>query len=116
MKYLLMIYEHAGSREAALADEATMAQVNAIMDELTESGELVGGQALADPSQTKTVRVKDGVPAVTDGPFAESKEHLGGYVILDCDEARAIEIAARWPTGETPMEVRPIMDGTGEEM
>jgi hypothetical protein len=117
MKYMLMIYEHAGSREAALADGKVMAEVKAIMDELTQTGELLGGQALADPSQTLTVQVADGVPVVTDGPFIESKEHLGGYVIIETETAeRAVEIAARWPTGETPMELRPIMDGTGEEM
>jgi hypothetical protein len=73
-----------------------MGEVNALLKELTESGELVGTQALADPSNTKTVRVRDGVPAITDGPFAEAKEQLGGYLIVDCaSPERATEIAAR---------------------
>ena len=75
-----------------------MAEVDAVMKELTESGELVGGEALADPSNTRTIRVVDGAPAITDGPFAEAKEHLGGYLIVDCESAeRAAEIALRWP-------------------
>ena len=97
MKYMLLIYDNAKTRETFLGEEgeALMAEVDAIMKELTESGELVGGEALADPSNTKTIRVVDGAPAITDGPFAEAKEHLGGYLIVDCESVeRAAEIAA----------------------
>jgi hypothetical protein len=95
-----------------------MGEVDAIVRELTESGELVGGEALADPSNTRTVRVRDGVPAITDGPFAEAKEHMGGYLIVECDTPeRATEIAARWPNARfCAMEVRPVMDASGAEM
>ena len=73
-----------------------MAEIDAIMTELTESGELVGGEALADPSNTQDRPRRDGVPAVTDGPYAEAKEHLGGYLIVDCESLeRAAEIALR---------------------
>jgi hypothetical protein len=120
MKYILLIYDNADTRERFFGEEGAglMAEVDAVMKELTESGELVGGEALADPSNTKTVRVSDGVPAVTDGPFAEAKEHLGGYLIVECDSVeRATEIAARWPsTRFAPMEVRPLMDTAGTEM
>jgi hypothetical protein len=120
MKYMLLIYDNADTRERFFGDDGAglMAEVDAVMKELTESGELVGGEALADPSNTKTVRVSDGVPAVTDGPFAEAKEHLGGYLIVECDSVeRATEIAARWPsTRFAPMEVRPLMDTAGTEM
>jgi hypothetical protein len=120
MKYILLIYDNADTRGRFLGEEGAelMAEVDAVMKELTESGELVGGEALADPSNTKTVRVNDGVPAVTDGPFAEAKEHLGGYLIVECESVeRATEIAARWPsTRFTPMEVRPLMDTAGAEM
>ena len=56
--------------------------------------------------------MRDGVPAVTDGPLAEAKEHFGGYLIVDCESIeRATEIAARWPNARfAAMEVRPIMD------
>ncbi|MCW3066321.1 MAG: YCII-related protein [Solirubrobacterales bacterium] len=120
MKYMLLIYDNAQSREAFFGPdgEALMAEVNAVMKELTESGELVGGEALADPSNTRTVRVLDGVPAVTDGPFVEAKEHLGGYLMVECETPeRAADIAVRWPSARfTPLEVRPIMDQSGPEL
>ena len=120
MKYMLLIYDNAKTRETFLGEEGEelMAEVDAIMKELTESGELVGGEALADPSNTKTIRLVDGAPAITDGPFAEAKEHLGGYLIVDCESAeRAADIARRWPSARfTPLEVRPLMDAAGAEM
>ena len=111
MKYMLMIYDNPGTREAFFGEEgkAMMADMDALMQELTASGELIGGEALADPSQTKTVRLRDGATVITDGPFAEAKEHLGGYLIVECERPeRATEIAARWPNAKfCAMEVRP---------
>jgi hypothetical protein len=97
---------------------ALFADVDRIMDELKNSGEFVGGQGLADPSQSKTVRVRDGVPAVTDGPYVEAKEQMGGYLIVDCDTVeRAVEIAASWPDAKYfAMEVRPIMGTAGADV
>jgi hypothetical protein len=91
---------------------------DALLQELRASGELVATDPLADPVQTKTVRVRDGSPVVTDGPLAEAKEHFGGYLIVDCESIeRAVEIAARWPSSRfAPLEVRPIMDVGGVEM
>jgi hypothetical protein len=88
------------------------------MNELIESGEWVGGEGLADPSNAKSVRVRGGVPAITDGPFVESKEQLAGYLIVECESAeRATEIAARWPDARHwGMEVRPLMQEAGTEM
>ena len=64
--------------------------------ELTASGELIGGEALADPSNTRTVRVQEGVPVVTDAPLAEAKEHFGGYLLVECESIeRAVEIGYR---------------------
>ena len=120
MKYIVLIYDNANTRETFFGEqgEELMAEVDAIMKELTDSGELVGGEALADPSNTRTIRLVDGAPAITDGPFAEAKEHLGGYLILDCESIeRAAEIARRWPSARfTPLEVRPLMDTSGAEM
>jgi hypothetical protein len=118
MKYLLLIYENPGTRETFFADQSLMGQVDAIVNELTESGELVAGEGLADPSQAKAVRVVDGAPAVTDGPFAEAKEHLGGFMIVEVEnEERALDIATRFPhIGTGGMEVRPLMDQSGTEM
>jgi hypothetical protein len=115
MKYMLLIYDNADTRE--VADEGLTAEVDALLQELTESGELAGGEALADPSNTRTVRVRDGVPAVTDGPLAEAKEHFGGYLMVDVETPeRADEIAARWPNARfAAMEVRPVMTGEAAE-
>jgi hypothetical protein len=112
MKYMLLIYESPDTREVFFGDEGKelMAQVGAIMEEVTRSGELVGTQALADPSNAKSVRTRDGAPAITDGPFAEAKEQVGGYVVLECDLERALDVAARWPkVGSGGIEVRPLM-------
>ena len=120
MKYVLLIYDNPEAREAFFgeATDELMGEVDTLIKELTESGELVSADALADPSNTKTVRVRDGVPAITDGPFAEAKEQLGGYLVVDCESPeRATEIAARWPNARyCAMEVRPIMDAAGTEM
>ena len=88
------------------------------MAELQASGEWVGGEGLAAPSQAKTVRVRDGVVATTDGPFAESKEQFAGYSIVDVEtEERAVEIAASWPDARYwAMEVRAVMGTSGDEM
>ena len=119
MKYLLLIYDAPGTREHFQSEEGKelMGRVEKIMKEVTDSGELVTFAALADPSNAKSVRTVGGAPAVTDGPFAEAKEQLGGYVILECDERRALELAERWPAIEGGgLEVRPLMDVGGEEM
>jgi hypothetical protein len=120
VKYLLLIYQNPAAWETFSEEERNrvFGEVDALVDELTRSGELIGGEGLADSSNTKTVRVRDGVPAVTDGPFIESKEQLAGYCIVQCDTPeRATEIAARWPDARYwAMEVRPIMSPGGEEM
>ncbi|GIH04818.1 hypothetical protein Rhe02_28850 [Rhizocola hellebori] len=120
MKYMLLIYNNPAVLQALPEPELTafMGEVDIVMKELTESGELVGGAALADASRTRTVRVRDGVPAVTDGPFAEAKEQFAGYLTVDCETPeRAEEIAARWPDSHYwAMEVRPIMGESGVEM
>jgi hypothetical protein len=119
VKYMLLIYNNPATYEAWSEEErnSLFGEVDAIMKELTESGELVGGEALADASQTKTVRVRDGVPAITDGPFTEAKEHFAGYITVECESPeRAVEIAARWPDAKYfAMEVRPIMNTSGLE-
>jgi hypothetical protein len=120
MKYLLMIYNNPATYEAWSEDQRNelFTTVDVIMKELTESGELIGGQGLADASTAKTVRVRNGVPATTDGPFAEAKEQLGGYLIVECEtEERAVEIAASWPDAKYfALEVRAIMHTSGTEM
>ncbi|MBM0236985.1 YciI family protein [Micromonospora sp. ATA32] len=122
MKYMLLIWNRPGFVEELSEQERTaiFGEVDEIMKELTESGELVGGAALADPSQTRTVRLAGDRPEITDGPFMESKEQFAGYLTVDCDSPeRAAEIAARWPDvrmGLGVLEVRPVMDDGGAEM
>ena len=120
MRYMLLIYQNPASFETLSEEErnAVMGEVGTIMGELTESGEWLGGEGLADPSQTKTVKVRDGVPAVTDGPYLEAKEHLVGYCLLECESVeRATDIATRWPDARWwGVEVRPLMDAAGTEM
>jgi hypothetical protein len=82
--------------------------------QILQTGELVDAQGLVDPSQARTVRFENGTPVATDGPFAESKESLAGYWIVDVvGEARAIELASQvmafiGPAGAPPIEVRQI--------
>jgi hypothetical protein len=85
--------------------------------ELADSGERVDSVGLADPTQAKTVRFEHGAPVPTDGPFAEAKESLAGYYIVDVeDEARALEIASKIVAFiEGPIEVRQVMDAPPEE-
>lgn len=120
MKYMLMIYNNPATYAALSEQERSelFAEVDVILKEITESGELVSTDALADASTAKTIRVRDGIPAITDGPFAEAKEQLAGYLILECETPeRAVEIATRWPDAKYfAMEVRPIMDTSGMEM
>jgi hypothetical protein len=127
MKYLILLHGNPTSwkHPMFIHDElspeerdARMAEFGALMEEISTSGELVGGEALADPVLTKTVRTRDGALAVTDGPFADSKEQMAGYFVVDCDNVeRAVEIASRFPdTRDGVVEVKPIMDESGSEM
>ena len=89
-----------------------------VRSDLAASGELVAAEGLADPTQARTVRIVNGLAAATDGPFAESKESLAGYWILDvADEARAIEFAEQVVNfTKGPVEVRQIMAGPPDEL
>ncbi|NUT19866.1 MAG: hypothetical protein HOV77_11810 [Hamadaea sp.] len=120
MKYLLIITMNPTVFETlSEADrEAVFAGHDALIKELNETGEMVGFAALADPSATKTVRVRDGVPAVTDGPYLEAKEFLAGYYVVDCETPeRAAALAAKIPDATfSAIEVRPVMESAGLEM
>ena len=90
----------------------------ALLDDLAEAGELVISEALADPSQAKRVLVRDGGTTTADGPFAELKEHLAGFYLVDCESIhRAVEHAARIPEAAYGgVEVRPVLSRNGVEM
>ncbi|MEV0009887.1 YciI family protein [Streptomyces sp. NPDC047973] len=100
MKFLLIMHIDPAIMEALTEAERQeiMEGHGAFMKTLRESGEMISTEALADPSQSSVVRVRDGVPVVTDGPYLEAKEFLGGYYLVDvADRDRALELAAMIP-------------------
>lgn len=119
MKWIIMMF----------GDQATMVEtrspewisdmirfMHTLEKELHDTGEYVAGEGRADASQAKTVRFQDGAPVTTDGPFAESKESLAGYWIIEADEDRALEFASRIVAFiEGPIEVRQVMDAPPAE-
>lgn len=123
MKYVILIYGNPASRQIweglSEAQRAEGLQVYAALNEsLAESGELIVTEALADPSLAKRVRVREGQTITTDGPFAEVKEHLAGFYLIECDSIdRAVEHAVRIPEAALGLvEVRPVMTFSELEM
>ncbi len=117
MKYLALIYdaENSGPAPGSPEFDTYMARWMAVDQAFKDAGVFVGGEAL-EPSSTATrVRVRGGKTETMDGPFAETKEQLGGYYILDCENLdEAIKYAAMIPVEETgTLEVRPLMDLSG---
>jgi hypothetical protein len=114
MRYVLMIYgdEKLGMQMSKEQQDTQMAEYWAYTNEITERGVNLGGEALLPTSTATTVRVRDGRTLTTDGPFAETKEQLGGFYILNCkDLDEAIAWAAKIPGARTgSIEVRPIME------
>jgi hypothetical protein len=113
MRYLLMIYEEPPASPLSQADwNATMGEYRGYNDWLRETGQYLGGEALQPVSDATTVSVRDGRRIVTDGPFAETKEHLGGYYLIDAvDLDAALDAAARMPGARTgKVEIRPILE------
>jgi hypothetical protein len=120
MKYLLLIQMNPQTWESLSEDEhnEVFTGHERFMKLITESGEMIRTDALGDPSQSATVRVRDGVPVVTDGPYVEAKEFLAGYYLVDCESReRAIELAAMIPDAAfNAMEVRPVMFTGGADV
>ncbi len=113
MKYMLMIYgnEELWSSFPEEEFERVVTETNVLQAELKASGEFVGAYGVGDQVLAKTVTLVDGAPAVTDGPYLETKEYLGSFDIIDVDSLeRALEIAARVPFARIgKVEVRPLM-------
>ena len=117
MKYLIQIYSNPESRAAweGFSPEERAegyAYYRAISEELVSSGELLASEPLADISLAKRVTKTDDGAVASDGPFAETKELLAGFYLVDCDtESRAVEIAGRFPEAQYGLiEVRPVLD------
>ena len=114
MRYLLLIAGEENPREAFSAEEdaATLNEYGEWMKTMAERGVLQGGERLRPTTDATTVRVRNGEVLSTDGPFAETKEQLGGYFLVDCkDLDEAIDVAAKLPGARYGgIEVRPIWE------
>ena len=114
MRYLILI--HSNDEAFAQLSQEQVERLGrghmALHASLVESGELVASEGLGDYSLAKFVSVRDGQTVASDGPFAEVKEHLAGFYLVDVEgQARAIEIAAQVPDAQfRDVEVRPVLD------
>lgn len=113
MRYLFLIYNSEAAREAAPAaeHEACLHAHRRVVESTSQRGILLGAAPLHPTRTARTVRVADGRPLVVDGPFAETKEQLGGFYILDCASMEeAVDWAAQIPTvgGRGCVEIRPM--------
>ena len=130
MKYMILLY---GSQQdydvlagrptdkPAMTPEEVAAMhqhMGAITQELVESGELVDGHGLTAPVHARRIRLRDGHPVVTDGPYAETQEVLAGFTIIECASFdRATEIAARFVNPAAPdeyVDVRPVLEDVAD--
>ncbi|MFI9638764.1 YciI family protein [Micromonospora sp. NPDC051925] len=127
MKYMIMLYGSQRDYDAMagrpgeqppMSPEqvaAMHAHMEAVHQELAESGELVDGQGLTAPVHARRVRLRQGTTVVTDGPYPETQEVLAGFTIVDCASFdRATQIAARFVDQDTEggyVDVRPVADG-----
>jgi len=108
MRYMMLIY----SNEMPEVSERNYEPHRALIDEATRAGVFVAAEPLAPPSSTTTLQIEDGRTLITDGPFAESKEQLGGYYIFDCEN---LDVAIEWAakihtacTASVSIEIRPM--------
>jgi len=122
MKYVILMQVDPAVLEQLTEEQQTQIGTGHqnFMNTTKESGEFLATNALADPSQSATVRARNGSPEVTDGPFAETKEYMGGYYLLDVESReRAIELAKMIPDASIDglaLEVRPVMFSDGVDM
>lgn len=114
MRYLLMICAEENGVQAMNETEgsAILAEYGKFMEEMGKRGILQGGERLQPTTTATTVQVRDGRVLTSDGPFAETKEQLGGYFLVDCkDLDEALEVAAKIPGARLgTIEVRPIWE------
>jgi hypothetical protein len=114
MRYLLQIYPQAGAREAF--ERLSAEEQQALLDEylaITRSPEVVGAGQLQPVESATTVRVQGGETLLTDGPFVDAKEHVGGYCLVEADDLdAALALAARIPAARMggAVEVRPVVE------
>ena len=112
MTYMLLIYQPTDYQPSETTSSEMFQAYMAYGERLRKAGAFVDGAALVQPTSATTVRVRDGKKLITDGPFAETKEWLGGFYVLECDSLdRALELAADCPGAKNgSIEIRPFMD------
>jgi hypothetical protein len=114
MKYLCLIYDEEKTIDAMSSTEsaAFMGEYFAFTRGIQESGQFVAGEALQPVATATTVRIRNGRMSTTDGPFAETREQLGGFYLVEAkDLDEAIQVAAKIPSARTgSIEVRPVVD------
>ena len=119
MKFLCMAYEEERKLNALAKSEweVLRAETLTYVDELKKNGYLITAEPLQSVRTAATVRVRNGKVAITDGPFAETKETLGGFFLINArDLNEAIQVASKWPSARLgSIEVRPIEDGLKED-
>ena len=113
MKYMLLIYGNEALWESFPPEDfaQVVKETDALHKELRASGEFIGAYGVAEQQLAKTVRLEQGAPIVSDGPYIEAKEYIGSFDLIDCESLeRALEIAAKVPFARMgSVEVRPIM-------
>ena len=113
MKYMLLIYVDEAAQQRRTDERVSMDEDYAVFTKwLADEGVMLGGDALQSVATATTVRVREGSTLATDGPFAETKEQLGGFYLIDAkDLDQAIDVASRIPGAKTgSVEVRPILE------
>jgi hypothetical protein len=114
MKYLCLIYDEEKKLEAMSQDEgnAFMGEYFAFTDGIRKSGHYVAGEALQPIATATTIRIRNGKMSTTDGPFAETREQLGGFYLIEARDLNdAIQVAAKIPSARLgSVEVRPVVD------
>ena len=113
MKYILLIYHDEQAFNLSTEDERqkTYAEYRQLIEELKSSGKYLFGDQLQPTTTAQSVRVRDGKQLITDGPFAETREQVGGFFMIEAtDASEARRIAARIPSARTgTIEVRPVV-------
>jgi hypothetical protein len=113
MRYLLQIYPQSATAEYLRLPADEQAAIRGEYQDIRESPGVVGGEQLQPAETATTVRVEDGQTVLTDGPFIDAKEHLGGFLLVEADDLdTALELAARAPAARMggAVEVRPLVE------
>jgi hypothetical protein len=118
MKYVVLIYSNPDLWETLPKEQSSriIGEHYRVIDELTRSGELLMQFGLADAALTRTMRLTDGAPVVTDGPFSEAKEQLAGVFVVDCENVDRVLEFSMPLAQQSVIEVRPLYTESGTEM